>query len=105
MIYGEHSSEIRLRIVFDPSKYGFSGVAPITLEVVIACVFWGLVFTFTAVKGMGAIEKVSDVFAPLILIVAVVVGIIYVVQCGGVGGFWIKQMNFTDLAWEKQLLQ
>ena len=61
-------------IVFDPSKYGFSGVAPITLEVVIACVFWGLVFTFTAVKGMGAIEKVSDVFAPLILIVAVVVG-------------------------------
>lgn len=77
-------------IVFDPSKYGFSGVAPITLEVVIACVFWGLVFTFTAVKGMGAIEKVSDVFAPLILIVAVVVGIIYVVQCGGVGGFLDK---------------
>lgn len=36
---------------------------------------------------MGAIEKVSDVFAPLILIVAVVVGVIFVVQAGGVGGF------------------
>ena len=84
-------------IVFDPSKYGFSGVAPITLEVVIACVFWGLVFTFTAVKGMGAIEKVSDVFAPLILIVAVVVGIIYVVQCGGVGGFLDKANELHGL--------
>ena len=62
-------------IVFDPSQYGFTGVAPITLEVTIACLIW------------GAIEKVSDVFAPLILIVAVVVGVIFVVQAGGVGGF------------------
>ena len=74
-------------IVFDPSQYGFTGVAPITLEVTIACLIWGIVFTYTAVRGMGAIEKVSDVFAPLILIVAVVVGVIFVVQAGGVGGF------------------
>lgn len=74
-------------IVFDPSQYGFTGVAPITLEVTIACLIWGIVFTYTAVRGMGAIEKVSDVFAPLILIVAVVVGVIFVVQAGGVDGF------------------
>lgn len=74
-------------IVLDPANFGVTGVEPITLEVVISCIFWGIVFTYTAVRGMGAIEKVSDIFAPLILIVAVVVGVIFVFQSGGVGSF------------------
>ena len=41
-------------IVFDPSNFGFEGVAPITLEVFLACLVWGAIFTFTAVRGMGA---------------------------------------------------
>ena len=41
-------------IVFDPVKFGFEGIAPITLEVFLLCIIWGAVFTFTAIKGMGA---------------------------------------------------
>ena len=36
---------------------------------------------------MGAIEKVATVFSPLILIVAVVAGIVFLGQAGGVGSF------------------
>lgn len=76
--------------VFYPEKFGFEGVAPITLEVFLACLVWGAVFTYTAVRGMGAIEKVADVFAPFILIVAVVVGVIFVAQAGGASAFLDK---------------
>ena len=77
-------------IVFNSADFGFEGIAPITLEVFLACAFWGIVFTITAVKGMGAIEKVADVCAPLILIVAVGCGVIFLVQAGGVSAFLDK---------------
>lgn len=77
-------------IVFDPAIIGRPGIAPITLEVFLACFVWGVVFTITAVKGMGAIEKVANICAPLILIVAVAVGIIFVAQAGGPGSFLDK---------------
>ncbi len=84
-------------IVFDPAALGFAGVKPITLEVFLSCFVWGIIFTITAVKGMGAIEKVADFCAPMILIVAVVVGGIFVYQAGGVGAFMDKASNLGGL--------
>ena len=72
-------------IIFNPANFGFEGIAPITLEVFLLCIIWGIVFTITAIKGMGAIEKIADICAPLILIVAIVVGVIFIVQGGGAG--------------------
>ena len=37
--------------------------------------------------GMSAIEKVATVFSPLILIVAVIAGVVFIAQAGGVGPF------------------
>ena len=51
-------------IVFNPASMGFEKIAPITLEVLLACVFWGLVFTYSAVKGMKAIEAIATPISP-----------------------------------------
>ena len=61
-------------VVFDPNAHGFHGVAAITLEEFLSTFVWGLIFTYTAVRGMGAIEKVANIFAPFIMIVAIVMG-------------------------------
>lgn len=84
-------------IVFDPSNFGFEGVAPITLEVFLACLVWGAIFTFTAVRGMGAIEKVANVTAPLILLVAIAVGVVFVNQSGGIAAFGEKASELGGL--------
>lgn len=84
-------------IVFDPISLGFEGIAPITLEVFLLCIIWGAVFTFTAIKGMGAIEKIADICAPLIMIVAIVVGLIFIFQSGGVTTFLDKASNLGGL--------
>lgn len=84
-------------IVFDPSNYGFEGIAPITLEVFLANLVWGAIFTYTAIRGMGAIEKVADFCAPAIMIVAIVVGIIFIVQSGGPGAFVSKANDLSGL--------
>ena len=56
-------------------------------EEFLACAIFGAVFTYTAVRGMSAIEKVATVFSPLILIVAVIAGVVFISQAGGVGPF------------------
>ncbi len=63
------------------------GMNPISLEEFLACAIFGAVFTYTAVRGMSAIEKVATVFSPLILIVAVIAGVVFIAQAGGVGPF------------------
>lgn len=73
--------------VIDPAKFGMEGVDPISLEEFLACAIFGLIFTYTAVRGMSAIEKVATVFSPLILIVAVIAGIVFLHNCGGIGAF------------------
>lgn len=77
-------------IVIDPSAFGMDGAKLITLEEFLACAIAGAIFTFTAVKGMAAIEKVATVFSPLILIVAVVAGVVFIQDAGGVGSFMDK---------------
>lgn len=76
--------------VINPADLGMEGVDPISLEEFLACAVFGAVFTYTAVRGMSAIEKVATVFSPLILIVAVVAGVIFISQAGGVGPFMDK---------------
>ncbi|WP_314621311.1 cytosine permease [uncultured Selenomonas sp.] len=77
-------------IVFDPSAHGFHGIAKITLEEFLSTFIWGLIFTYTAVRGMGAMEKVANIFAPFIMIVAIVMGFVYISQAGGVSPFLTK---------------
>ena len=40
---------------------------------------------------MGAMEKVANIFAPFIMIVAIVMGFVYISQAGGVSPFLTKQ--------------
>lgn len=69
-------------IVMNPSDFGHN-IPPITLEAMLATVFWGLVFTYTAAKGITAIEKVSSAVGPTILIIAIVMGFVMIGQAGG----------------------
>ncbi len=76
--------------VFNPANFGYSAVPPITLEVFIACIVWGLVFTISALIGISAIEKIAKFVAPIILVVAIVVGVGMLKDGGGAGAFWQK---------------
>ena len=79
--------------IINPASFGMEGVDPISLEEFLACAIFGAVFTYTAVRGMSAIEKVATVFSPLILIVAIVAGVIFVNQAGGVGPVSYTHLN------------
>lgn len=82
---------------YQPASFGMEGVDPISLEEFLACAIFGAVFTYTAVRGMSAIEKVATVFSPLILIVAIVAGVIFVNQAGGVGPFMDKANELSGM--------
>lgn len=84
-------------IVFDPSKLGYSGVNPITLETFLACLVWGLIFTYSAVRGISAIEKIAKVVCPIILVVAIVCGIGMVRDGGGWDVFTEKAGKLSGL--------
>lgn len=84
-------------IVINPANFGMEGIDPITLEEFLACAISGIIFTYTAVRGMGAIEKVATVFSPLILIVAVIAGFTFMKQSGGVGPFMDKASQLDGL--------
>lgn len=85
-------------IVFTPENFGYHGVAPITLEVFLSCFFWGIVFTVTAVLGMGAIEKIATAVSPLILIIAVVAGFVFIRDMGGTDAFLEKASTLTGMS-------
>ena len=84
-------------IVFNPATFGYPNVAPVTLEVFLGCLVWGGIFTITAVIGMGAIEKVAKVIAPLSMVAVFAVGAIYLSQAGGVGAFLQKASGLGGL--------
>lgn len=83
--------------IINPASFGMEGVDPISLEEFLACAIFGAVFTYTAVRGMSAIEKVATVFSPLILIVAIVAGVIFVNHAGGVGPFMDKANDLSGM--------
>ncbi|WP_277050412.1 purine-cytosine permease family protein [Ruania albidiflava] len=61
--------------VIDPAAFGRPDVAPVSLEVVLTCVAFGALFTWTAYRGISAIEKVALPIAPLLLVVALYAGV------------------------------
>ena len=74
-------------IVFDPASFGYAGVPPITLEVFLSCVFAGSLFTWAAYRGIEAIEAIAIPVAPIILIIALWVGIGMLNEGGGLSAF------------------
>lgn len=79
-------------IIFTPSSFGHSEIPPITLETFLACMIFGLVFTFTAYYGIKAIEAIAIPVAPLILLVAIVVGFGMLKEGGGYSAF-LREAN------------
>lgn len=77
-------------VVFTPSALGYGGIPPITLEIFLACVLSGLAFTMTAYYGIKAIEAVAIPVAPVILVIAVLVGAGMLDEGGGGITFWAK---------------
>lgn len=73
-------------VVIDPMNLGYN-IPPISLEVFIATITWGLVFTYTAAKGITAIEKVSNYVGWIILIIAISMGYVMLQQAGGAESF------------------
>lgn len=74
--------------IFDVAVGDLTGITLIndlTLEYVLFCLFWGAVFTYTAWRGITAIEKISALAAPFVLIVAIVVAFLMVNEFGGFG--------------------
>lgn len=77
-------------VVFDPAAMGYTQVAPITLEVLLACIGWGLIFTLSAAKGISAIETIAKFVCPIILVVAIICGIGMIREGGGFEAFMTK---------------
>lgn len=71
--------------IFDPANFGRSDVAPVSLEVMLTCLAFGGLFTWTAYRGISAIEKVAIPVAPLLLVVAVYAGVGMLNDNGGWG--------------------
>ena len=67
------------------------------MEVLIAVIFWGIIFTISAIRGISAIEKVAKVVCPLILLVAIIAGIGMINEGGGVGSFMNKANELDGL--------
>lgn len=84
-------------VLFDPASMGLDSTSPITLEVFLSCIFWGIVFTISARIGMKAIEAIATPIAPLILIIAIVVGITLINDGGGISGFWANASSLNGL--------
>ncbi|BAQ10043.1 cytosine/purines/uracil/thiamine/allantoin family permease [Bacillus sp. OxB-1] len=74
--------------VFNPAALGYEGIPSITLENFLACAIFGLIFTYTAYKGMKAIEAVAIPVAPVILAIAVIVGVGMLNEGGGIATFF-----------------
>src|SRR5699024_295196 len=71
--------------VIDPAAFGRGDVAPVSLEVVLSCVAFGALFTWTAYRGISMIEKVALPVAPLLLVVALYAGVRMLNDNGGWG--------------------
>lgn len=84
-------------IVFNPANLGYSNIAPITLEVFLFCAIFGIVFTITAYFGIKAIEAIAIPVSPIILIIAIVVGVGMLSEGGGVSAFLEKSNKISGL--------
>lgn len=72
--------------IFDVALGDLTGVTifnGLTLEYVLISLFWGAVFTWSAWKGIVAIERISAPAAPFVLAVAIIAAIMMVGESGG----------------------
>ena len=72
-------------IVFTPANIGFPHVDPITLEFFIVCIAWGAIFTITAARGVGAIEKVATWLTPALALSGFIALFAWLSEMGGFG--------------------
>lgn len=73
--------------VFNPAIIGYDHIPPISLENFLSCVIFGFIFTITAYFGIKAIEAVAIPVSPVILMIALIVGIGMLQEGGGIGSF------------------
>lgn len=74
--------------IFDAAFGSWTGVMVfdnLSLEFVIFSLIWGAVFTYSAWKGIVALERISAPAAPFILVVAIIVVLMMVNEFGGFG--------------------
>lgn len=83
--------------VFNPSSFGYENIPAITLENFLSCFIWGLIFTYTAYKGIQAIEAVAIPIAPVILAIALVVGFGMLHEGGGLKAFLNEASSISGL--------
>jgi len=83
--------------VFNPAIIGYDHIAPISLENFLSCVIFGLIFTATAYYGIKAIEAVAIPIAPVILIIALIVGIGMLQEGGGIASFMNEANQISGL--------
>lgn len=83
--------------VLNPTSFGYTDIPPITLENFLSCFIWGVIFTYTAYKGIQAIENVAIPIAPVILIIALFVGIRMLSEGGGFGAFMDEASTIKGL--------
>lgn len=62
---------------------GITVINGLTLEHVLLCLFWGVIFTWAAWKGIVAVERISVVAVPVMVIVTVIAAVTMLGQAGG----------------------
>lgn len=65
----------------------------LSLEFVLISLFWGAVFTWSAWKGIVAIERISAPAAPFVLVVALISAVLMVSEFGGFGNVLEEAMT------------
>ena len=84
-------------IIFDPASLGYS-IPPITLEVFAICLFCGMLFTITSLYGMKGLEIIAIPVSPVIMAIAVFVGISMLQEGGGITAFIEKSSLNTGMS-------
>lgn len=84
-------------IIFDPASFGYP-IPPITLEVFSICLFCGLLFTVTSLYGMKGLEMVAIPVSPIMMVMAVFVGVSMLIEGGGVSSFIAKSSQNSGMA-------
>lgn len=71
--------------IFDVAVGDLTGISfnGLTLEYILISAFWGAVFTYSAWKGIVAIERISGAAAPFVLVVAIIAAVMMVSEAGG----------------------
>ncbi len=82
--------------IFDVALGDLTGIVlfnGLSLEYVLVCLVWGAIFTWSAWKGIVAIERISAPAAPFVLVIAVIAAIMMVSEAGGFGNILAESHN------------